>query len=97
MSDHHQISDACAHGLLQHLDDNGVLAYVPGGCIAAATNTLGPAPLDAQPCFVDAVFPEPWEPRRVRIYFKVNRPPKRPKGCQPYWSAYRAEWLDTGG
>ena len=32
-------------------------------------------------------------PRRVRIYLRVNKPPKRPKGCQPYWCAYRAEWL----
>lgn len=94
MSDHDRISDASAKALNQHLDDgNGVLAYVPGGCIGAATNALGhPAPLDGEPCFVDTVLPAPYA-RRVRIFFRVKQPPKRPKGCQPYWHAYRAEWL----
>jgi hypothetical protein len=92
MTDHDRISEACAKGLDRLNADNGVLAYVPGGCIAAATNSLGPAPLGAEPRFVDTVIPGA-KPRRVRIYLRVNKPPKRPKGCQPYWCAYRAEWL----
>lgn len=74
------------------MNDNGILAYVPGELIGAAACGLG-KPTDINATAIVDVH-DPVRQLTARLSFRVRR---EPRWKRLYWSAWRADRIQPDG